>query len=145
MSKGPLSISSRIVLSAAAVTAAAGKIVVTSPVPGTIEEVQILQTNAGGVHTDLNTLQVTRVRGGATQALLSTAGLITRAAGAGVGVSTSKKRTAIATPANCTKPVLNTAYRRVNAGDGFELTWTANGAPNPWPTLALNIIVKPDL
>lgn len=145
MSKGPLSITKRITLAATAVTAAGGKITVTSPVPGRIEEIQIIQANAGAVHVDLNTLQVTRVRGGAAQALLSTAGKLTLAAGHGVGISTSKKRTAIPTPAGCTKPVLNGAYVAVRAGDSFELSWAANGAPNPWPTLGLAIIVKPDL
>lgn len=133
----------KVILSQSQILASGGKVVLGVPCDGDIESIQVLQSTAGTTGVDVNTIQATRVRAGATQALLSTAGKITQAAGAGVGIETDPKRTAIATPTGCTKPVLNNTYRRLRKGDAVEFSFAFNGSYSPFPTFICAIVLRP--
>lgn len=116
------------------------------PTDGVIENVRFQQATAGtsGTSWTVATNAAYRVRHGAADvALLTTAPVVTLAAGVGAGVDTSKRKDALATPSGCTKPVLAAGAVRVKKGDILRFNISTTGAYAPFPVAAIAVTIVP--
>jgi hypothetical protein len=109
---------------------------------GFFDNFLVSQVTAGGAGTSIS-FALKRRRGAAVVDLLSTAAILTLAAGAGATVETNKGRTAIATPGGCTKPVFDATKKALKRGDLIYVVPTQTGAYGPFPIAACSMTYQP--